>query len=112
MLVRIKARVDKMRAGRNRHEYTLGDRLEVGTKVTRAFHHEDFLRRRLDADVAEYLQIVGLHALARDHDAHAADGEQSGRPEICFAPADAGALADEAAVGQPRDAKGPAKWPH
>jgi hypothetical protein len=77
-----------MAAGRQHNDHGLGYRFELGTKMYRAFHGKDFLLLGLDANVTEQLPIMSLHALAADHDAHAADGEGCHWSEVDLPPAD------------------------
>src|SRR3546814_7159712 len=57
------------------------------------------------------LLVVGLHALARDHDADAADGQQRRPADRGLAAPYAGASAGEAPVSQPRDTERARKGP-
>src|SRR3954469_4054731 len=59
----------------------------------------------------ENFQIVSLHALARDDDAHAANSQQGRRSQLRFAPADAGPFAYDMAVGGTKRAECPVEGP-
>src|SRR3546814_2006727 len=76
-----------------------------------ALERQDLLVLRFDAEMAEYLLVVGLHALARDHDADAADGQQRRPADRGLAAPYAGASAGEAPVSQPRDTERARKGP-
>jgi hypothetical protein len=75
MLVRILTGVDEMRARCNCYENTLGDGLEVRAKVARTFNYQNFVLRGFNTNMTKDLEIVCLHALARDDNTHAADNE-------------------------------------
>src|SRR3546814_19011029 len=76
-----------------------------------ALERQDLLVLRFDAEMAEYLLVIGLHALARDHDADAADGQQRRPADRGLAAPYAGASAGEAPVSPPRDTDRARKGP-
>ena len=56
--VGIKRRIGEVAAGRDHDDHLFGDRLELGTEMTRALEHENFLVLRLDAEVANRRKIA------------------------------------------------------